>query len=437
MIREDLIFVGTPDLAGRLRGKAFPAAERERRLQRGLGWTPTNVQITCFDLIAESPFGALGDLLLVPDPAAESRVDFDDGQPADHIMIGDLLELDGRPWDFCPRARLKSALARLERVTGLSLLVAFEHEFHLKGAQRPHGDAYSLAGFRAQAAFAEALMAALRQGGLQPDTVMKEYAPDQYEVTVAPAAGLRAADEASILREIVRSTALRLGDTASFTPLRKPGGVGNGVHIHMSFRDREGRPATYDPEGPDGMAPPTVGFVAGVLKYLDAIVALTAPAAISYSRLVPHRWSAAYNNLGLQDREASVRLCPISTANPASREAQFNFEYRAADAAASPHLALAAIVEAGVQGLEESLDAPEATAADLTTLSEAALADAGLTRLPQSLSEALDRFTGSETASGWFPPGFAALYRQHKEGELGFLEGLDDAEICAAYEASY
>ncbi len=437
MIREDLIFVATPDVAGRLRGKAFPAADLDKRLRRGIGWTPTNVQITCFDLIAETPFGALGDLILLPDPAAESRVNYEDGAPADHIMLGDIQELDGRPWSCCTRSMLKAALDRLAKVAGLKPLVAFEHEFHLEGARRPHGDAYSLAGFRGQARFLETLMAALRAGGLEPDTIMKEYGVDQYEVTVAPAVGLRAADEASMLREITRSTAARLDDRASFTPLRDPAGVGNGVHIHMSFRDEKGEPATYDREGPNGMSAATGAFVAGVLKYIDAIVALTAPSVVSYYRLTPHRWSAAYNNLGAQDREASVRLCPTTAKDPQSIAAQFNFEYRAADSAASPHLALAAILHAGAQGMEEGLPAPEATEVDLTTLSPEVLAARGLVRLPQSLPEALDRFAANATVASWFPPGFADIYIKHKQGELAFLKDKSVAEVCAAYEMSY
>ena len=71
---------------------------------------------------------------------------------------------------------------------------------------------------------------------------------------------------------------------------------------------------------------------------------LTAPSAISYERLKPHRWSAAFNNLGLHDREASLRICPITTEDTESTARQFNFEFRAADAAASPYLALAGAV---------------------------------------------------------------------------------------------
>ena len=91
MIREKMIFVATSDIAGKLRGKAFPAVDIDKRLRRGVGWTPTNVQITCFDAIAESPYGALGDLLLVPDPNTEVKLDFMDGEPADRVAIRRLI----------------------------------------------------------------------------------------------------------------------------------------------------------------------------------------------------------------------------------------------------------------------------------------------------------------------------------------------------------
>ena len=71
--------------------------------------------------------------------------------------------------------------------------MAFEHEFQLINANRPTGDAYALAGVREQAGYLATLMAALKQAGLEPETVMKEYGADQYEVTVAPASALAAA----------------------------------------------------------------------------------------------------------------------------------------------------------------------------------------------------------------------------------------------------
>ncbi len=119
---------------------------------------------------------------------------------------------------------------------------------------------------------------------------------------------MQSADQAVILRELTRMTAARLGEAVTFTPIRDPAGVGNGVHIHMSFLDSKGNPATWSADNPAGMAPVTGSFIAGVLKYLDCILALTAPSDISYLRLTPHRWSAAYNNLGFHDREAAVRI---------------------------------------------------------------------------------------------------------------------------------
>ena len=430
-----LIFVATSDLAGKTRGKAFPADQLEKRLQRGVGWTPTNVQINCFDGIADSPFGALGDLLLVPDPATETRAIFDDR--TEHLMLGDIVTLDGNPWDFCTRALLKSALDRLEQVAGVHLLAAFEHEFQLLGDVTTVGEGFGRTGFEAQRTLCELLMNQLAAAGMSPDSIMKEYGPNQFEVVVGPEQGVRAADAAVILRELTRSSARSLGETATFSPIRDPASVGNGVHIHMSFLDQQGNPATYDADGPCGMSPLTGAFAAGILKYLDSILALTAPSVISYLRLTPHRWSAAYNNLGYRDREASLRVCPVTAKDPASIARQFNIEYRAADAAASPHLALAAIVSAGCQGIEDALHPPQPTEEDLSLLAADDLAARGYIRLPETLAAALDRFTTNQTVRNWFPADFPDVYAAHKNSEIAHVADMDIGQQCALYEMVY
>lgn len=424
------------DLAGKVRGKAFPADQFDKRLMRGVGWTPTNALITCFDAIAESPFGALGDLVLIPDPATRTRVALDDAATAEHFALGDIRHTDGRPWELCTRSILRAALDRLERVAGLTLRGAFEHEFQLRDLPATPGGAYTLAGFRAERALAETLVAAMQAAGIAPDTFMKEYGPAQYEVTMAPARDIAIADQAAIVKELVRASAAAAGHDATFTPIRDPASVGNGVHIHLSFLKGD-TPATWDAEGRHELSRPAGQFVAGILKYLDAILALTAPSVISYLRLTPHRWSAAFNNLGYRDREAALRICPVNDRSDIARAAQFNFEFRAADAAASPHLQLAALVHAGCQGIEDELEVPEATQEDLSLLGAAALSARGLVRLPQSLPEALDRFAASATVAGWFPQGFADVYVKHKQGEMAALEGKTEAEICALYEQVY
>lgn len=437
MIREEMIIACCTDLAGKVRGKAFPARQFDMRRKRGVGWTPTNVQITCFDAIAESPFGALGDLVLIPDETARVRVALEEGGGAEHFVLGDIKHTDGRPWEFCTRSILKSALERLERLTGLTLYGAFEHEFQFRGSPARSGDSYTAAGFRRERAFAETLLAATRSAGLEPDTFMKEYGPGQYEVTIAPARGVAIADQATILRELVRAVGERLERPVTFTPIRDPAGVGNGVHIHLSFLDRNGKPATWDPKGAHGLSRHAGQFIAGILKYLDAIIAITAPSVVSYLRLTPHRWSAAFNNLGFRDREASVRICPVSDLSDIAKAAQFNFEFRAADAAASPHLQLAAIVHAGAQGIEEGVSAPQATEEDLSLVDTATLRARGYVRLPQTLEEALDRFRTNAIVTSWFPDGFADVYRTHKLCERAHLGQRSQAEICALYEQVY
>lgn len=435
MTQMPLIFAATSDMAGKVRGKAFPADQLDKRCQRGVGWTPTNVLINCFDGIGDSPFGALGDLLLIPDKAADASVAF--GDTVEHFMLGDIVTLEGDPWAFCTRSILKDALARLHRVAGVRLISAFEHEFQLKGTPALDNQAYGREGFELQRGLSEELMAALASVGMEPDSIMKEYGPNQYEVVVGPQKGIASADSAVMLREITRSLARHRGVAATFSPIRDPAGVGNGVHIHMSFVDDDGTPVTYDENGPCGMSPLTDAFSAGVLKYLPHIIALTAPSVISYERLTPHRWSAAYNNLGFRDREASLRVCPVTAKEPTSIARQFNIEYRAADAAASPYIALAAIVHAGVQGIEDGLKAPAPTEEDLSLLSPKDLAAKGFERLPTSLEAALDKFEASDVATGWFGPEFAAVYRAHKTAEIAHLADMDTPAKCAAYEDTY
>jgi glutamine synthetase len=132
----------------------------------------------------------------------------------------------------------------------------------------------------------------------------------------------------------------------------------------------------------------------------------------------------------VRDREASVRICPVSDLSDVDPAAQFNFEFRAADAAASPHLQLAAIVHAGVQGIEDDLSTPTATAEDLSALSPEALNARGYLRLPQTLPEALGRLRADRKIAEWFSSAFVDVYCKHKEGEIAFLKGRDEAVIC-------
>jgi len=396
MISDQLVFTATSDISGITRGKSFPKADIQKRCKRGVGWTHTNVMITCFDGIGDGPYGSFGDLALVPDNKTQVSLNFKDGGPVELFMLGDIVDMEGHAWNCCTRSILKKALERLHELSGTTLVGAFEHEFQFKSETKPMGNSFSLAGFSERREFAQTLIAALNQSDLVADSFMREFGPNQFEVTVAPDKGLKIADNAVLLREITRLTARHYDDEVTFSPIRDPENVGNGVHVHMSFIDDEKKPVSHDANQKHGMSELTGSFIAGILKYADSIIALTAPSAISYLRLTPHRWSAAYNNLGYLDREAIVRICPVSATDAAKAEQQYNFEFRAADSAASPYLALAALVHAGAQGIEEKLPMPEAIQEDLSLLSDSELSSRGYVRLPETLEAALENFKNNK-----------------------------------------
>lgn len=437
MNREELIFAGYCDIAGLVRGKAFPARDLDSRLARGVSWTPTNIMITAFRHIADSPFGPYGDIALMPDAETAVNVDFGDGTPAEHFYLSDVVNTDGTPWECCPRNFLKQALADLESEAGLKLFTSFEHELYYTGVDIGEGSSYSFDAMRRQGGFGATLVFALHAAGLEPECFHAEYGPRQYEVTNGPAIGLASADRAVILRELARATARRLGHRASFSPMITPDGLGNGVHIHASLSDSEGRPVTYDPGSAHGLSRDAGRFVAGILRHMPAICAITAPSVISYLRLTPNRWSASYNNLGYRDREAGVRICPVFELPGADVAAQYNFEYRAGDAVANPYLALGVLVRAGLEGLREELPMPEPTECDVDRLGGEERERLGIVRLPQSLGEALDALEADTVAKSWFHPQLLNAYLRFKRAEMSLMADLSPAEQCQRYSAVY
>ena len=124
--------------------------------------------------------------MIVPDPAAEVRVDFGDGSAIEHFFLGDICNTDGTAWECCPRDFLRRAVQQLEEAASLRLIAAFEQEFFYTGTSDRPGDAYALGAFRRQGAFGESFIAALRTAGVVPDTFLAEYGPRQFEVTVMP-----------------------------------------------------------------------------------------------------------------------------------------------------------------------------------------------------------------------------------------------------------
>ncbi len=435
MTQAALSFVATADLAGKLRGKGV-IGRSARAEQLSVGWVPTNSLITCFDTIGDGPYGSFGDLVLVGDRETVCLMPGGSGMPETELVLGDILNLDGTPFECCPRSMLKAAIARLRAVSGLDVISAFEHEFLIEGLDRGPGDSFTHAGFRALAPFGADLGGAMERAGMSPELLIREFGPDQAEVTMGPKPALRAADEAVLFRTMTQAVAERHGLRASFTPLVAPGAVGNGVHVHLSLHDPDGSPAAYDADGPAGLSAAAGAMVAGLLCRLPDMLALLAPSVISYARLVPHRWSAAFTNLGQMDREASVRICPIPPGSE-NAAAKFNWEVRACDSTASPYLVLAAILHAMADGAEENMPPPAPTEVDLSELDAAGLVALGVERLPESLPAALDRFSRSTAGTRWFGQAFVDVYLAHKASELERVAGMSEEDLYALYRASY
>jgi glutamine synthetase len=419
MKMEPLIFAGVCDWAGIVRGKAFPEADVDVRLKKGVGLTHSNIMMSAFGPIYTTPFGTSGDLIIRPAPP-RIEVPFEDGA-AERFYLGNIVNTDGSAWDYCPRTFLARALEALAKF-GLRLVASFEQEFVLTGVEDRPGATYALDSFRRQGPFGETLTAALRTAGFTPDSFLPEYGPRQYEATIAAEEGMRAADGAVVLRELTRAVAWRTGQRAIFAPMLTPGGIGNGNHVHLSLWDGE-KPATQDAAAAYGISKRVAPFFAGVLAHLPAICALSAPSVPSYYRLTPNRWAPVHADLGVQDRGVSLRVAPVFPTSPEEVARQFNVEFRVADGSNCPYLALGAIVWAGVDGLAKGLSLPPL--------------DAKAPLLPRSLEEALAALEADEQAASWWSAEVKSAYLAFKRAEIKAVEGMTPEEICARYAEVY
>lgn len=434
---EDLAAFLHADISGLLRGRSVPAAELEDHLGKGVGWVPADQALTPFGPIAEpNPWGSAGDLRLVPDRETEVRVDLPDSSPL-HFFLCDAANTDGSPWDSCARTLLKDALRELESETGLRLVCSFEQEFLLDAPGFEPGPGFSFAAQRKIAPFPSAVFAALRQAGVEPELFLPEYGEGQFEIPLSPASGLAAADRAAAMREVVREVARVLGYRASFTPMAVPDGAGNGVHIHISLVNEDGAPVFYDPERPGSLGLTGARFAAGILEHLPALCAITAPSVISYLRLGPHHWSAGFGSISDRDREAAIRIPPTVTISGGDPARQFNLEFRAADAAACPHLALAALVRAGLRGIREELPEPALMEGDPSKLEEEERRRLDIRPLPATLDEAIGALERDDVARSWFSRDLFDCYLSVKRTEISLLEGVAPEEACARYLRVY
>jgi glutamine synthetase len=185
-------------------------------------------------------------------------------------------------------------------------------------------------------------------------------------------------------------------------------------------------------------------FAAGILAHARALSALTAPSPVSGARLRPHRWSAGAVCLAQRNREALLRIPPVvelegrgegeGERGPA---AQLHLEYRGADTAANPYLALGAILRAGLEGVRAELPAPPLLECDPAQLDAAGAERFGVGALPATLDEALAALAEDAVVRGWMTPLLYDAYVSVKRAELDAAAGLDLEALCRRYAAIY
>jgi len=337
------------------------------------------------DLPPDARFGCLGELSGLPDPDTFRDLPWVSNTG---MVICDFVRKDDHgPSGLCARSILKDYLAGLD----LEVRAAFENEFYLveldeSGRPVPFDDSncFSTDGMNKQHAVALDIVRTLGTMGFSVEKYYPEYGKGQIEIVYKYADALTTADNQVYFREACRGVASNHGLTASFMPKPFQNLAGSGAHMHVSLW-RDGRNLFYDPGRPHGAGDTARWFTGGLLKHLPALCAFTASTVNSYKRLVPHAWASAYVCHGPDNREAAVRMV---TGMKGAEGKSFNIELKPADAAGNPHLALLAVLAAGMDGVNNRIDPGEPVMGDPFHMTDAERAERGIARLPETLGEA-------------------------------------------------
>jgi glutamine synthetase len=338
----------------------------------------------------------------------------------------------GEPFDNCPRQVLRRATARLAQ-RGWTLQVGIEPEFFLlrksgedwlpfDDADRLDKPSYDLKSLPRRTAFLHDLRGALEAAGMKVLQTDHEDAHGQYEINFENAEALASADNVTLFKLAAHALAEREGAVFSMMPKPFANQPGSGLHFHVSLWDGE-RCVFANDGGRAGLSALGGHFIAGVLAHSAALSALAAPTVNSYKRLVVGEslsgtsWAPAYVAHGPNNRTAVVR-----TLNG-------RFEWRLPDASANPYLALAGLIEAGLDGIDRALDPGPACTDDLFALELAQIRARGIPLLPQSLQEAIDALRADEVVRGALGESLAAEFDRLKR-----LEWTTYARHVSAWE---
>lgn len=348
------------------------------------------------------------------------------GEAAAQFLTG-FYELDGNPHDLDPRHVLGQVIDRFEALK-LTPVVAVELEFYLvdrerdgtgglqpaKGLRNPHRSddiqVYGLRELEDFKPFFDDLYTACDAQGIPLESAISEYAAGQFEITLRHRAdALRACDEATMYKRLVKGVAVKHGMEATFMAKPFAASAGNGMHLHISMQDmaENNAFASVEPEGTELLR----HAIGGMQAALGDSFAIFAPNANSYRRFKANSYAPVASTWGVNNRTVSLRI-PAGT--PSSR----HVEHRVCGADANPYLAVAAVLAGMHHGIVNQIDPGPAI------VGNGYAAESNGPKMPSNWFAAVDQFKGSPLMKEYLGERFVEMYSIVKQTEQERFFGL-------------
>jgi glutamine synthetase len=376
------------DIEGHLKSFAITPSEIEGALDDGMGFDGSS--ITGFNAIEES------DMVAIPDPSTYRLMPTREGEAKVGRMICDVVKPDGEPYEGDPRYVLRRALARMESLGFDTFNVGPELEYFLFADNEStitldEGGYFAMTALDAATELRNETIQALEAMGIGIEYHHHEVAPSQHEIDMRYAGALDMADQTITYRLVVKEVAAKNGVYATFMPKPLFGENGSGMHTHMSlFKD--GRNQFFDDADPHHLSQAGKQFIAGLLRHARELSAVFAQWVNSYKRLVPGYEAPVYVAWSQRNRSALIRI-PLY--KPGSEQAT-RAEIRCPDPACNPYLTFAALLHAGLEGIEKGYELEPPMDSNLYHLTAEERRERGIVSLPETLGEAIDEFAASD-----------------------------------------
>ncbi len=375
------------DILGSLKSFAITVEELEQAMQEGMGFDGSSIE--GFARIDES------DMVAMPDATTFQILPWRPRERGVARMFCDILMPDGSPFEGDPRYVLKRNLKRAADL-GFTFYVGPELEFfYFKNSQGTElldaGGYFDLTPLDAASDLRRQTVLTLEEMGIGVEYSHHEVAPSQHEIDLRYTDALTMADSAMTYRLVVKEVAMANDVYATFMPKPIASENGSGMHVHQSLFKGE-RNAFFDAEDPYHLSSLAKAYIAGLMRHAAEITLITNQWVNSYKRLVPGYEAPVYITWARRNRSDMIRIPEYKP----GKEVATRIEYRVADPACNPYLAFAAMLAAGLAGIEGEYPLPEPTEENVFEMSEEDRRERGIEVVPGTLHEAIQAAEESE-----------------------------------------